>query len=228
MFDLETMEGQIEMATTPFYHPILPLIYNTEEAKMAQPFDTLPFPAFSYPEDANAQIARSVSYFDQVFGQPPGGMWPGEGSVSGIRWFPCFSRTISPIATGNKVLERSTPPYQPAYYPYRVDGDTVVGSGGTTDDEMSILFRDTVLSDKIGFAFQGLAGQDAANIFFGDVLSQAPPFGAKDRLVTVILDGENAWEECKGRTRRERILPRALRRIDGVGKSGRDHHRYPV
>jgi len=197
MLDLETLDGQIEMATTPFYHPILPLIYNTDEAKMAQPFDTLPFPVFAYPEDANAQIARSVSYFDQAFGQVPGGMWPGEGSVSESVISLFQQNGLSWIATGNKVLERSTPSYQPSYYPYKIDGDTVVGSGGSTDDEMSILFRDTVLSDKIGFAFQGLEGQEAANIFFGDVLAQAPPFGAKDRLVTVILDGENAWEEYK-------------------------------
>ena len=197
MLDLDTMDGQIEVATTPFYHPILPLIYNTNEAQMGQPFDTLPFPAFSYPEDANAQIARSVAYFDQVFGQKPGGMWPGEGSVSESVVSLFQQNGLDWIATGNKVLERSTSSPQPAYYPYRIDGDTVEGSGGSTDDEMSILFRDTVLSDKIGFAFQGLKGEDAANILFGDVLSQAPPFGAKDRLVTIILDGENAWQEYK-------------------------------
>lgn len=197
MLDLDTMSGQIELATTPFYHPILPLIYNTDEAKLAQPFDTLPFPVFAYPEDANAQIARSVAYFNQVFGQVPGGMWPGEGSVSESVVQLFVDNNLSWIATGNKVLERSTPGYQPAYYPYRVDGDTALGNDGSTQDELSILFRDTTLSDKVGFAFQGLKGTDAASIFFGDVLSQAPPFGAKDRLVTVILDGENAWEEYK-------------------------------
>ncbi|NUN15794.1 MAG: hypothetical protein HUU55_19385, partial [Myxococcales bacterium] len=194
MFDPNTQEGQIELTTTPFYHPILPLIYNSDEAKQGQPFDNLPSPSYSYPADANAHVARAVAFFEDTFGIPPKGMWPGEGSVAqsvnylfaqnGVRW----------IATGHKVLEKSTPPNQPTYYPYQVDA-TVPGGG--PKQELTVLFRDTTLSDKVGFAFQPLKGEDAANIFIGDVLAQAPAFGGKDRMVVVILDGENAWEEYK-------------------------------
>lgn len=194
MFDPTTKIGQIELTTTPFYHPILPLIYNSDEAKQGQPFDNLPSPPYSYPEDANAHVARAVAFFQDTFGIAPVGMWPGEGSVAqsvnylfaqnGVRW----------IATGHKVLEKSSPPNQPTYYPYQVDATP---PNGGAKQELTVLFRDTTLSDKVGFAFQPLKGEDAANIFIGDVLAQAPAFGGKDRLVVVILDGENAWEEYK-------------------------------
>ncbi|GMV43411.1 MAG: hypothetical protein AMXMBFR64_51270 [Myxococcales bacterium] len=197
MYDPDTKKGQIELATTPFYHPILPLIFNSDLAKQGQPFDPVPSPPYAYPEDANAQVARAVAFFEETFGIKPRGMWPGEGSVAedvvhlfvdnGIRW----------IATASKVLEKSTPSGQPAYYPYRVDGDKAVGDNGNTDDEMIILFRDTELSDKVGFTFQSLTGAAATQEFFKDVLAQAPSFGGKDRMVVVILDGENAWESYK-------------------------------
>lgn len=197
MYDPATKKGQIELATTPFYHPILPLVYNTDLAKQGQPFDSLPFPAYSYPEDANAQVARAVAFFEETFGIKPRGMWPGEGSVAeevvplfvdnGIQW----------IATAGKVLEKSTPGGQPAYYPYRVDGDKVSGDGGDTSDELVIVFRDSELSDDIGFTYQTLTGAAATQEFLKKVLAQAPGFGGKDRMVVVILDGENAWESYK-------------------------------
>jgi alpha-amylase/alpha-mannosidase (GH57 family) len=196
-YDPSAHTGQIEIATTPFYHPILPLIYSTEEAKQGQPFDNLPWPPYAQEGDANAQVARAVAYFEELFGTPPHGMWPGEGSVSEsvVKLF--NQNDVQWIATGHSVLQKSQPPNQPDYYPYKVDSDTVQGDAGSTSDEVAILFRDTELSDKMGFKFQTYKGTDAANETLADVLAKAPSFGGKDRLVVIILDGENAWEQYK-------------------------------
>jgi alpha-amylase/alpha-mannosidase (GH57 family) len=194
LYDPLTREGSVEVVTTPFYHPILPLLVNTDLARHAQPTDLLPSPPFSFPDDAFAQVALARRFYEETFEQPLYGMWPAEGSVAeeivgllaenGIQW----------IATDQRVLERSTPPGQPHWYPYQVDADTVVGSGGSTDDSVMIVFRDGPLSDNIGFLYQTWRGEDAANDFMANVLAQAPRFGQPDRLLTVILDGENAWE----------------------------------
>ena len=186
--------GQIEVLTTPFYHPILPLIYNTNLARHGQPIDPLPSPAFNYPDDAFAQVAKAVKFYFDLFGRLPRGMWPGEGSVAeeivgllaenGIKW----------IATDQAVLSRSQPSQQPHWRPYKIDGDTVVGTGGSTADEVLILFRDNALSNKVGFTFAGLTGDVASTEFINDVLRMAPTFGNPDRVVTVIMDGENPWE----------------------------------
>lgn len=209
-YDPDTHKGQIEISTTPFYHPILPLLVSTELARQAQPYDNLPSVPFSFPDDASAQVAKAVRFYKDLFGAPPVGMWPGEGSVAeggigtdgkyhsvvaafvenGVRW----------IATDQEVLKnslglmgQSIPPcYQ--CYPWRIDSDQVIGDGDTQDDEMAIVFRDTGLSNKIGFDFQGLVGSVAAAEFMKDVSAMAPAFGGGDRLVVVVLDGENAWE----------------------------------
>lgn len=65
--------GQIELSTTPFYHPILPLLCDSSIAAVSHPYVPLPS-RFRYPGDADEQIARAVRYFDQQFGHKPKGM----------------------------------------------------------------------------------------------------------------------------------------------------------
>ncbi|HDZ10993.1 MAG TPA: glycoside hydrolase, partial [Bacteroidetes bacterium] len=100
-------KGQIELSTTPFYHPIVPLLCDTQIARVAMPKVSLPTPGFKFPEDADRQIRDGLDYFEQRFGFKPKGMWPSEGSVSpkasslfaknGIQW----------IATDEEILFQS-------------------------------------------------------------------------------------------------------------------------
>ena len=183
LYNAKTRKGQINVATTAFYHPILPLIYDSDTAKSCQPDSPLPR-RFSFPGDAHAQTVKAIEYFKRMFGRPPTGMWPAEGSVSqdvlnlfgkhGIEW----------IATDEKILFHSDPPNQPQYFPYRAGEERTV----------AIVFRDTRLSDNIGFTYQSWKGSDAARDFIGHILSFVPAENQEDRLLTVILDGENAWE----------------------------------
>jgi len=73
--------GQIEISTTPFYHPILPLLCDTNVASMAHPHVPLP-PRFRYPQDARCQLSMAREYVQTKFGIAPAGLWPSEGSVS--------------------------------------------------------------------------------------------------------------------------------------------------
>ena len=192
LWDPEARTGQIEVTTTPFFHPILPLVHDTSLAAQGQPFDPLPNPAYSQPEDANAQVAKAVRFHTDLFGKPPRGMWPGEGSVAEPVVEHFVNNGISWIATDQLVMERSGG--AEPWFPYRVDVDGAQGDGGDRDDELMMVFRDAALSDKVGFSFQTLRPEEAAEQFMGDLTAMAPRFGADDRLVTVILDGENAWE----------------------------------
>lgn len=189
-YDPARRTGQIEIITTPFFHPILPLLIDSDLAKAGQPTDALPA-RFAAPDDAYAQVARAVKFYRDTFGLVPRGMWPGEGAVAeaavdvfvrnGIRW----------VATGQQVMERSG--RREYTTPYRVDVNATADAAGT-DQDLAIVFRSNDLSDRIGFRYQGLAPTDAVNDFVGEVLRHAPPFGQPDRLLTVVLDGENAWE----------------------------------
>ena len=73
--------GQIEISTTPFYHPILPLICDSDIARVANPATPLPRRAFRHPEDAREQLRRAREYHEKMFGSKPVGLSPSEGSV---------------------------------------------------------------------------------------------------------------------------------------------------
>ena len=96
-YRLAAARRQIEVSTTPYYHPILPLLCDSDIASVANPHTPRPAPAFRYAEDAREQLVRAVAYHERVFGQKPVGLWPSEGSVSdqaleiamdlGFKWF---------------------------------------------------------------------------------------------------------------------------------------------
>ena len=91
-------DGQVEILTTPYYHPILPLIIDSRSALRGDPKAILPDPPFAYPDDAAFQIEEAIASHERAFGQKPRGMWPSEGSIPGAylsRWAP-YVRTHGP------------------------------------------------------------------------------------------------------------------------------------
>jgi len=184
--------GQIEVSTTPFYHPILPLIHDTDVATIDRPGTRLP-ERFHAPEDAQAQVCRAVEYYELLFGVRPQGMWPAEGAVgqSVVRYF--AEAGMRWVASDEGVLQRS------GRWGYRVDDPNVLCQPYRAEDEhgtVSIFFRDRLLSDSIGFKYQHFSDQaQAAEQLIADLkarLADRVPEGV-NRAATLILDGENAW-----------------------------------
>jgi alpha-amylase/alpha-mannosidase (GH57 family) len=184
--------AQIEVATSPYFHPILPLIVDTDAATVDRPGATLP-PRFSYPDDAAAQVRLAVDAYSRWFGRPPRGMWPAEGAVS-ASVVPIFARQgVRWIATDRRVLARS------GRWGYAADDPNVFCQPYRSDEGnelVSVFFRDAWLSDHIGFHYQRYADYDeAAREFLGQVKQRYARrvTGTEDRVLTVVLDGENAW-----------------------------------
>jgi alpha-amylase/alpha-mannosidase (GH57 family) len=181
--------GQIEISTTPFYHPILPLLCDSDIATIAHP--GVPLPArFSYPEDATCQLERARDYITDTFGIAPVGLWPSEGSVSDQTFEIASGLGFKWAATDNGILDRTlgrAAGLDGMYRTWRWD------RGGRS---MDLIFRDHLLSDLVGFVYSGMDPGDAAGDLLrrirdnsSDILS-----AGRDVLVPIILDGENAWE----------------------------------
>jgi alpha-amylase/alpha-mannosidase (GH57 family) len=182
-------KGQVEISVTPFYHPILPLLCDSNIASVSHP--NVPLPRrFRYPQDARHQIQSALDYARDRLGFRPAGMWPSEGSVSdevltiaaecGVQW----------MATDNGVL-----------------GATLGRAAGIDETfrpwvwnqnghSMRLIFRDHFLSDLIGFVYSRMEPAQAAAHFLDRIRENARQVHAqgRDALVPVILDGENAWE----------------------------------
>jgi len=184
--------GQIEVSTTPFYHPILPLLVDTDRATIDRPGATHPR-RFAYPEDAEAQVRLAIEYYQRCFGRPPRGMWPAEGAVSQFV-IPLFARhRVHWLATDRGVLARS------GRWGYEVDNPDVLCRpyrAEEGDHAVSVFFRDTQLSDAIGFRYYSYDDyEQAAQDFVREIKERFAwqVTGDEDRVLTVVLDGENAW-----------------------------------
>ncbi len=192
--------GVIEVSTSPYYHPILPLLCDSFSARVAMPNVTLPKDRFKHPEDALAQVKKGVSIYRETFKDPPGGMWPSEGSVSmemlpllsgeGIKWIATDEEILSNTLKKEIRRDSSGNCFDPFLYkPYSID----TGKGMIT-----IVFRDHVLSDLIGFDYAKMSANDASDDFIRRLTRIHNMFDNPEKhIVSIILDGENAWESFK-------------------------------
>ena len=181
-------EGKIELTVTPYFHPILPLLCDTKIASVAMPRVHLPALHLRCPEDARSQIFTGISCFERIFGFMPSGCWPSEGSVSdqvlsimaesGVAWAATdegiLSASIGGLGIGREAL----------HHPY------VFNNGGK---DIALFFRDHTLSDLIGFTYSQWEEQKAIADFI-DRLRHIASSQPEATAVSVILDGENAWE----------------------------------
>jgi alpha-amylase/alpha-mannosidase (GH57 family) len=204
-YRLASKRGQIEISTTPFYHPILPLVCDTDIARVSNPHTPLPHPPFRYPEDAREQLLRARTYHERIFGQPPAGLWPSEGSVSdqsleiamdlGFKWFATDEGVLG--RTRNIGFWRDASGYpengRELYSPWMFERPrgSMVG-----------FFRDHYLSDLVGFVYSRMGPDAAAEDLHRRIrlIGERQPAG-KPATVSLILDGENAWEYYGGNGR---------------------------
>jgi alpha-amylase/alpha-mannosidase (GH57 family) len=181
-------EGRLEVSTTPFYHPILPLLCDTEIAREASAKIDLPS-RFSWPQDASSQVKNGLDYMDQTFGRRPVGMWPSENAVSdqalrimaenGMKWANTDEQQLKKTRPGKNRAEL-------VYHPYRFQ-----------DTALNVVFRDQEISDIISFNYSQLESGVAVADFLrriDAIKKQLDIMGKPRGLVVIALDGENPWE----------------------------------
>ncbi len=194
-------QGQVELTTSPFYHPILPLLWDKRQARRTMPDVLLPKYLGGYPEDVCEQVGRAVEFHRKLFGQSPRGMWPSEGSVcqgiiptiaeAGIRWIAADEEILSCSTNGwvsrdaNGFLRNP----EMLYRPWRIEEQ---------GKQLQIIFRDHAISDQIGFHYQRYPAEKAVDDFFGKIEGIGDATGGnaghRPTLASIILDGENCWE----------------------------------
>ena len=194
-------KGSIEISATPFYHPILPLICDTNAGAVSSPGLPLPQNRFRHPEDAREQLIRGLDLHEKVFGVRPKGIWPSEGSVSEEVLAIAHSVGVEWMATDEGVLGRTTGLFfardgngrLPAHLGEKLYNIHHYENGSAS---IHLVFRDHTISDLIGFVYSGMPPEDAARHLINNIKEAARPVlsRGRDAVVSIILDGENAWE----------------------------------
>ncbi|WP_038055135.1 glucodextranase DOMON-like domain-containing protein [Thermus amyloliquefaciens] len=181
--------GQIDLITTPYYHPILPILLDKEAIRESNPALALPKEPIAWPEDAAWQVRAGKAYFKGLFGREPKGMWPPEGAVSQKAAELYAEEGIGFLVTDEAILGKSGFPVTPAtltrIYHVEKGGKRVV-----------LFFRHRDLSDRIGFSYSGMPAERAVEDFIGTLLEIRRQVIAQnpEAVLTIALDGENAWE----------------------------------
>jgi alpha-amylase/alpha-mannosidase (GH57 family) len=193
-------EGKIEISTSPYYHPILPLLMNFESALISKPGIQLPETRSLFKNDAKEQILKSFEKFQEVFGQKPSGIWPSEQCISpevmdlfldmGIKW------TIADEGVLSKTLNKE---FVRNFRGINEDPFDICKaySYEKNDNEVKIVFRDSVLANMINFEYGNHKPEEAANDLYERIktiqskLNSSPD---SSHLLTIALDGENCWE----------------------------------
>lgn len=183
--------GSIEISSTPFYHPILPLLLDLDSAKEALPDIPMPSVLGSFGSDPERHVDEAIRFHEETFGHKPSGMWPAEGSVSrraaelfaakGIKWIASDEDVLAGSAGKSfAVSEQRKLLYRRHYY--EANGEKIY-----------IFFRDKILSDLVGFTYSVWDAEKAADDFMAKLKTIYDSVDGSS-LVPVILDGENAWE----------------------------------
>jgi len=196
-----SQKGFIEISTSPFYHPILPLLCDTNMGAVSSPGLPLPQNRFRHPEDARDQILRGLDLHEKIFGVRPTGIWPSEGSVSEEAISIAHTLGVKWMATDEGVLGRSTGLFfwrdgegrLPAHLAEKLYTIHRYENGQTA---MHFVFRDHTISDLIGFVYSGMPPKEAAQHLIQNIQTAAQPVlkTGQDAVISIILDGENAWE----------------------------------
>jgi len=186
--------GQAELTTTPFFHPILPLVYDSALAERSLPGRKFP-KHFHWPQDAAAHLTLAVEQHAAMFGKPPRGLWPSEGSIApeliplmqqcGIQYFCSDEENLF------NSLKRD-----PANTGVTIDHLELFQGWHVSHDGASVnaIFREKPLSDFIGFMAAKNNPGEAANHLLHHLRQIAKAVPEDTGVVPLILDGENAWE----------------------------------
>ncbi|MEN8259054.1 MAG: glycoside hydrolase family 57 protein [Pseudomonadota bacterium] len=182
-------KGAVELSVTPYAHPIMPLLLDVNATRDAMPDARLPH-LDTYPGGADRvrwHLREGIETFRRFFGFQPTGCWPSEGGVSfetlqlmeehGFKW----------TATGGNVLCNSL------HRAGMAEGISPHQAFKVNGNDITCFFRDDGLSDLIGFEYSTWHADDAVADFINH-LENIADHTNDNSVVTIIMDGENAWE----------------------------------
>ena len=187
-------ENRIETTTTPYFHPILPLLIDTNLAERRMPGRPLP-PRFTAIDDARWQVEAALEAHEKYLGRRPDGMWPAEGAVApeiipllaqaGIKYMFTDEGNLFHALLGRAARPGIDPEHLALFQPWCTRG---LGSQITT------FFREQALSDFIGFNAARNTPEKSAEYLLNKLAQIAEHATHPNAVITLALDGENAWE----------------------------------
>lgn len=187
-------KGKIEITTSPYYHPILPILLDIDCVKKTSN-DELP-KDLSMELDAKIQTEKALDRIEEIFGKRPKGVWPSEHCISpkvtnllkelGIKWTIADEGILS--ETINFEFARDFRGYmEDPYHLFKT----------YNYNDIKIIFRDALVPNLISFEYPNHSPEGSANDLYDRIkVAQSKLLSSPDdnHLLTIAMDGENCWE----------------------------------
>ena len=192
-------KNKIEITTSPYYHPILPILLDYKNIKKNAPADD-EILSLRTELDAKVQTKMALDRVEQIFGKRPRGVWPSEQCVNGktldmlsqlgVEWSISDEGILA--SSINFEFEHDFKGYlkEPYHllktYEYK-----------TKNSDIKMIFRDSTIHNLISFEYPHHNPIATANDLYDRIkVMQSKILSSpdKDHLLTIALDGENCWE----------------------------------
>ncbi|HWV16428.1 MAG TPA: glycoside hydrolase family 57 protein [Cellvibrio sp.] len=192
-------KGQIEMCMSPYAHPIVPLLLDINSARQAWADVTLPNTTNYAGGDVRAKwhLTEGIKSFKHYFGHAPSGCWPSEGALSDETLKLLAEAGFSWAATGDSVLRNSLHHQDNREIAAELEAKKAClhRPYNFANSNINCFFRDDGLSDLIGFKYATWHAEDAVGDLINHMVNIANACdNRKNSVISVIMDGENAWE----------------------------------
>jgi alpha-amylase/alpha-mannosidase (GH57 family) len=191
-------KGKYEVTLSPHYHPIIPLLLNAHCGEISAQMNGIYCEPVNFEEyeDGIGSAKKHLDSLNEYYAFTKNkikALWPSEGAVSAESLDLFSEYGIDICASGEELLSSSIG--MDAHRPVFSQGKNIIPLYRVykwKETGHKIIFRDSGLSDLIGFTYAKWRGDDAANNLI-DKLHSIDDLD-KDAIVSVILDGENPWE----------------------------------
>ena len=192
-------KNKIEITTSPYYHPILPILLDYKNIKKnSSPANDLQ--DLKTDLDAKMQTKMALDRIVEVFGKRPRGVWPSEQCVSAKTLEMLSSLGVEWSLSDEGILANSInfefehdfkgyikePYHLLKTYKYK-----------TSTSDLKMVFRESTIPNLIGFEYQNHNPIATANDLYDRIkVLQSKILSSPDNehLLTIALDGENCWE----------------------------------
>ncbi len=192
-------KNDIEITTSPYYHPILPILLDYKNVKK-NPIPDDELSSLKTDLDAKLQTKMALDRMEEVFGKRPKGIWPSEQCVSGKTLEMLSSLGVTWSISDEGILANSInfefehdfkgyikePYHLLKTYQYK-----------TKNSDIQMIFRESTIPNLISFEYQNHNPIATANDLYDRIkVLQSKILSSPDNehLLTIALDGENCWE----------------------------------
>ena len=185
-------DERIEISTSPYFHPILPILLDCENVKKDFSLNS--------QTDAKLQTQFALDRIEELFGKRPRGIWPSEQCIDsktmelfsslGVDWTISDEGILSDSINYEFIRDFRGHLEDPFLLvkPYNYK---------TQDGNIKIIFRDGTIPNLISFEYPNHNPEAAANDLYDRIkVIQSKLLSSPDsrHMLTIAMDGENCWE----------------------------------